>query len=152
VRVLLETHDSHRAAADVARLLDGVVAVDGSGDGVDATGAVGALWDVLHTRLAGDEPADAFARLRPHLGYLQVKDVRAEGDPTPVMLGAGVLDPAGALAAAGAGGYTGWVVWEYEARWYPGAEPLAPMLSAGRAWLTAAATADSANGRPSSVQ
>ncbi|WP_157597460.1 sugar phosphate isomerase/epimerase family protein [Streptacidiphilus rugosus] len=148
VRVLLETHDSHRAAADTARLLEAV----GEGAGGEASGQAGALWDVLHTRLAGDEPADAFARLRPHLGYLQVKDVRAKGDPTPVMLGAGGLDPAAALAAAGSGGYTGWVVWEYEARWYPAAAPLAPMLSAGLAWLTAAATADSANGSPSSVQ
>ncbi|MEZ0066830.1 sugar phosphate isomerase/epimerase [Streptacidiphilus sp. MAP12-20] len=160
VRVLLETHDSHRAAADAARLLCAAGAGAGSGSGSGAETAAGALWDVLHTRLAGDEPADAFDLLRPHLGYLQVKDVRAEGDLTPVALGAGVLDPAAALAAAVAGGYAGWVVWEYEARWYPGAEPLAPMLTAGNGWLTevvtaataAAAAADSANGRPSRVQ
>lgn len=42
VRILLETHDSHRAGRDVARVLE---LVDHP--------AVGALWDVLHTWLAG---------------------------------------------------------------------------------------------------
>ncbi|MEY9871977.1 sugar phosphate isomerase/epimerase [Streptacidiphilus sp. MAP12-33] len=133
VRILLETHDSHRAAADTARVLRAV----------NAPGA-GALWDVLHTHLAGDAPERAFATLLPHLGYIQVKDardvrdLRAEGDLTPVALGAGSLDPAAAVAAALDGGYDGWLVWEYEARWYPHAEPLPPQLPAARAWLASA--------------
>lgn len=54
VRVLLETHDSHRAAADAARVVRQVGAP-----------SVGVLWDVLHTQLAGDTPARAAELLLP---------------------------------------------------------------------------------------
>jgi sugar phosphate isomerase/epimerase len=124
VRVLLETHDSHRAAADVARVL---ARVDSA--------AVGALWDIMHTHLAGDSPADAVRELLPYLGYAQVKDAAGPDDHTPVALGAGVLPLAESLAALSAAGYDGWLVWEYEARWHPAADPLPPLLGPGRAWL-----------------
>jgi sugar phosphate isomerase/epimerase len=124
VRVLLETHDSHRAAADAAR----VVARVGSP-------AVGVLWDTQHTHRAGDAPADAVRELLPYLGYAQVKDTAAADDRTPVALGAGALPLAETLAALIAAGYDGWLVWEYETRWHPDAEPLPPLLAAGRAWF-----------------
>ncbi|KDN86102.1 hypothetical protein KCH_19190 [Kitasatospora cheerisanensis KCTC 2395] len=48
VTVLVETHDSHRSGAALAALL------------AEAPHpAVGALWDVLHTWLAGETPADS---------------------------------------------------------------------------------------------
>src|SRR5690242_17042591 len=47
VRILLETHDSHRTGADVIRVLGPV-----------GHRQVGALWDVMHTWLGGEQPAD----------------------------------------------------------------------------------------------
>ncbi|RKT02708.1 sugar phosphate isomerase/epimerase [Streptomyces sp. 3211.6] len=122
VRILLETHDSHRTAAAAARVLD-----------VVGHPAAGALWDVLHTWLGGEGPAESRRRLGPHLGYVQVKDVASAEDLTPVGLGAGVLPLAGAVAAAPA---DGWLCWEYERRWYPEAAELAgPRLTRGREHL-----------------
>ncbi|MCF3182434.1 sugar phosphate isomerase/epimerase [Streptomyces polychromogenes] len=122
VRLLLETHDSHRTAAAAARVLDAV-----------GHPAAGVLWDVLHTWLGGEEPAESRRRLGPHLGYVQVKDVASAEDLTPVGLGAGVLPLAGAVAAAPA---DGWLCWEYERRWYPAAAELAgPPLTRGREHL-----------------
>ncbi|MCK7625356.1 sugar phosphate isomerase/epimerase [Streptomyces sp. RS10V-4] len=123
VRVLLETHDSHRTGAAAARIL---AAVDHP--------AVGALWDVLHTWLGGETPAATRAALAGHLGYAQVKDVASAQDLTPLPLGAGVLPLPAAVAALGpAAG--GWLCWEYEKRWYPGAAELPGLLAAGRAHL-----------------
>lgn len=78
VRILLETHDSHRAGVAAAR----VVARVGRPE-------VGVLWDVLHTWLAGEAPTVTHAALAPHLGYVQVKDVASAADTTPLALGAG---------------------------------------------------------------
>lgn len=114
VRVLVETHDSHRAGADVARLLDRV-----------GHPAVGALWDLMHTWLAGETPSATLSALRPHLGYVQVKDIAGRKDLTPLALGTGVLPIAECLRLLPAGC---WVSWEYEAPWYQDADPLAPLL------------------------
>ncbi|GAA3062175.1 hypothetical protein GCM10020000_51820 [Streptomyces olivoverticillatus] len=78
VHVLLETHDSHRRAQDVERVLGPV-----------GHGSIGALWDVLHTWLGGESPAVSFPALAPHLGYVQVKDVASAEDTAPLPLGAG---------------------------------------------------------------
>ncbi|MFC9392768.1 sugar phosphate isomerase/epimerase family protein [Streptomyces sp. NPDC057027] len=117
VRILLETHDSHRTGRDVARVLDLV-----------GHPAVGALWDLLHTWLAGETPAAGWEALRPHLGYVQVKDVADRSDLTPLALGAGVL-PIGECVRPLP--QDCWVSWEYEAPWYPDAAPLAPLLGRG---------------------
>ncbi|MFD7258632.1 sugar phosphate isomerase/epimerase family protein [Streptomyces sp. NPDC059874] len=127
VRILLETHDSHRTAAAAARVLDAV-----------ARPGVGALWDVLHTWLGGESPAESRRALGAHLGYVQVKDVASAQELTPLGLGAGVLPLAEAVAAAPP---DGWLCWEYEKRWYPDAAELPGQLARGRAyleWLVAA--------------
>ncbi len=72
VTILLETHDSHRAGADVARIA-----------GTVGHPRVGAVWDVLHTWLADEDPTATHAILAPHLGYVQVKDVASPTDLTP---------------------------------------------------------------------
>lgn len=54
VRVLLETHDSHRTGADAIRVLGPV-----------GHGSVGALWDVMHTWLGGEQPSESYAALSP---------------------------------------------------------------------------------------
>ncbi|RST19283.1 sugar phosphate isomerase/epimerase, partial [Streptomyces sp. WAC04770] len=73
VTILLETHDSHRAGADVARIA-----------GTVGHPRVGAVWDVLHTWLADEDPTATHAILAPHLGYVQVKDVASPTDLTPL--------------------------------------------------------------------
>lgn len=123
VRVLLETHDSHRTGAAVARVLDRVGAP-----------AAGALWDVMHTWLGGESPAESYAALAPHLGYVQVKDIASAEDTTPLPLAAGVLPLADCLAPLGP---EGWLCWEYEKRWYPDAAELPGLLTAGRERLAA---------------
>ncbi|MFE1412714.1 sugar phosphate isomerase/epimerase family protein [Streptomyces sp. NPDC058746] len=131
VRILLETHDSHRTAAAAVRILDAV-----------ARPGAGALWDVLHTWLGGESPADSGRLLGAYLGYVQVKDVASAKELTPLGLGAGVLPLAEAVAAAPPGG---WLCWEYEKRWYPGAAELPGQLARGREHLEHLAAA-----RPSS--
>ncbi|WP_329376387.1 sugar phosphate isomerase/epimerase [Streptomyces sp. NBC_01351] len=121
VRILLETHDSHRTAAAAARVLDAV-----------AHPGAGALWDVLHTWLGGESPAESRRTLGPHLGYVQVKDVASAQELTPLALGAGVLPLAEAVMAAPPGG---WLCWEYEKRWYPDAAELPGQLARGREYL-----------------
>ncbi|MER6718516.1 sugar phosphate isomerase/epimerase family protein [Streptomyces halstedii] len=121
VRILLETHDSHRAGADVARVA-----------GTVGHGSVGAVWDVMHTWLAGEEAPDAHAVLAPHLGYVQVKDIASAEDTTPLPLGAGVLPLRTCLDALDPGA---WVCWEYEKRWYPDAAELPGLLAGARDYL-----------------
>lgn len=121
VRILLETHDSHRAGADVARVV-----------GTVGHGQIGAIWDVMHTWLAGEEPAASHAVLAPHLGYVQVKDIASAEDTTPLPLGAGTLPLKACLDALDP---DDWVCWEYEKRWYAEAADLPELLAAGREHL-----------------
>ena len=126
VRLLLETHDSHRRGEDVARVLDSV-----------GHPSVGALWDVLHTWLGGESPARSCRLLRPHLGYLQVKDVGSAAARTPLPPGSGVLPLAEAVdelarARSAPGGEGNWLCWEYEKRWFPEVPALEGLLPSVR--------------------
>lgn len=121
VRILLETHDSHRAGADVARVV-----------GTVGHGRIGAIWDVMHTWLAGEEPVASHAVLAPHLGYVQVKDIASAEDTAPLALGDGVLPLRACLDTLDA---DSWVCWEYEKRWHPGAPELPGLLAGGREYL-----------------
>ncbi|MET7603462.1 sugar phosphate isomerase/epimerase family protein [Streptomyces avermitilis] len=121
VRILLETHDSHRTGADAIRILGPV-----------GHRHAGALWDVMHTWLGGEQPSATYAALSPHLGYVQVKDVASAEDTTPLPLGAGVLPLAECVELLSREGWDGWLCWEYEKRWYEQAAPLPGLLRAGR--------------------
>ncbi|MEU3984135.1 sugar phosphate isomerase/epimerase family protein [Streptomyces sp. NPDC026672] len=121
VRILLETHDSHRTGADAIRVLGPV-----------GHRQVGALWDVMHTWLGGEQPQETFAALAPHLGYVQVKDIASADDTTPLPLGAGVLPLTECVDVLCRGGWDGWLCWEYEKRWYESAAPLPGLLGPGR--------------------
>ncbi|MEU2283179.1 sugar phosphate isomerase/epimerase family protein [Streptomyces sp. NPDC013178] len=124
VRVLLETHDSHRTGAAATRVL-----------GLVGHRQVGALWDVMHTWLGGEQPQETYAALSPYLGYVQVKDIASAEDTTPLALGAGVLPLAECVEVLSRHGWDGWLCWEYEKRWYENAEPLDGLLQAGREHL-----------------
>ncbi|MBO8194247.1 sugar phosphate isomerase/epimerase [Streptomyces oryzae] len=128
VRVLLETHDSHSTGTDAARVLREV----------DHPGA-GALWDVMHTWRAGEDPEETYRLLGPYLGYVQVKDIASREDTTPLPPGEGVLpltDVAELLTRAtdaetpapGEGTGVEWLCWEYEKRWYPEVRELPELL------------------------
>ncbi|MFB6516602.1 sugar phosphate isomerase/epimerase family protein [Streptomyces sp. NPDC056401] len=134
VRILLETHDSHRTATATARVLDRV-----------AHPGAGALWDVLHTWLGGESPAESSRALAGHLGYVQVKDVASAQELTPLGLGGGALPLAEAVALVPPGG---WLCWEYEKRWYPAAGALPERLGPGRAYLEQLVRAARAAGEP----
>ncbi|CAM5285999.1 Sugar phosphate isomerase/epimerase OS=Streptomyces alboniger OX=132473 GN=CP975_12380 PE=4 SV=1 [Streptomyces alboniger] len=125
VRILLETHDSHRTGADATRVL-----------GLVGHRQVGALWDVMHTLLGGEPVPDSFAALSPYLGYVQVKDVASPDDTTPLALGAGTLPLAEIVELLGSEGWDGWLCWEYEKRWYEAAQPLPQLLGPGREHLS----------------
>jgi sugar phosphate isomerase/epimerase len=125
VRLLLETHDSHRRGADAARVLDKV-----------GHRSVGAIWDVMHSWLGREEPAATYAALAPYLGYVQVKDIASPDDTTPLPLGAGVLPLAESIEQLSRAGWDGWLCWEYEKRWYPRAADLPRLLKPGRDHLS----------------
>lgn len=124
VRILMETHDSHRTGADAIRVLGPV-----------GHRQVGSLWDVMHTWLGGEQPPESYAALAPHLGYVQVKDIASADDTTPLALGAGVLPLAECLDLLSRAGWDGWLCWEYEKRWYEDAAPLPGLLGPGREHL-----------------
>ncbi|MBT1097320.1 sugar phosphate isomerase/epimerase family protein [Streptomyces chartreusis] len=125
VRILLETHDSHRAAGDSIRVL-----------GLVGHRHVGSLWDVMHTWLAGEQPSESYAALSPYLGYVQVKDIASAEDTTPLPLGAGVLPLAECVEVLSRHAWDGWLCWEYEKRWYEDVPPLPELLGAGREHLS----------------
>lgn len=124
VRILLETHDSHRTGADAIRVLGRV-----------GHHHVGSLWDVMHTWLGGEDPDETYPALSPFLGYTQVKDIASAEDTTPLPIGSGVLPLAACVDVLVRDGWDGWLCWEYEKRWYEAAEPLEGLLGAGRGLL-----------------
>ncbi|MFE0513783.1 sugar phosphate isomerase/epimerase family protein [Streptomyces sp. NPDC058964] len=124
VRILLETHDSHRTGADAIRVLGRV-----------GHRQVGALWDVMHTWLGGEQPSETYAALSPYLGYVQVKDIASADDTSPLPLGAGVLPLTECVDVLCRHGWDGWLCWEYEKRWYEAAPPLQELLGTGREHL-----------------
>ncbi|PSM43846.1 xylose isomerase [Streptomyces dioscori] len=125
VRILLETHDSHRTGADAIRVLGPV-----------GHRQAGALWDVMHTWLGGEQPSASYAALSPFLGYVQVKDIASADDTTPLGLGAGVLPLTECVELLSREGWDGWLCWEYEKRWYEAAPPLEGLLGGGHDYLS----------------
>ncbi|MFJ9755210.1 sugar phosphate isomerase/epimerase family protein [Streptomyces sp. NPDC101149] len=124
VRILLETHDSHPTGADVMRVLGAV-----------GHRHAGALWDVMHTWLGGEQPRETYPALSPYLGYVQVKDIASADDRTPLPLGSGVLPLTECVQVLSRHGWDGWLCWEYEKRWYEAAAPLPELLGPGREHL-----------------
>lgn len=124
VRILVETHDSHRTGADVARIL-----------GLVGHHHTGALWDVMHPWLGGEQPEHTYPVLAPYLGYVQVKDVSSAQDTTPLPLGRGALPLAGTVEVLSRADWDGWLCWEYDKRRYPQVRALPELLSRGRAHM-----------------
>jgi sugar phosphate isomerase/epimerase len=123
VTVLVESHDSHRSARDIVRLLDTI----------DAPG-VAALWDTAHTWAAGESPAQSFGLLDGRLAHLQVKDVASREHPVPVPLGSGAYPVADLADVLRAADWSGWASLEWERAWHPELPPLTDALSTIRPW------------------
>ena len=123
-RILVETHDSMPAGADVARLLDAA----------GLPGRTGAIWDLLHPWRHGEAPGQTLAALGGWLGYVQIKDAVSATDTTPVPLGTGAVPLAEAGALLRDRGYDGWVCLEWERTWYPHVAPVTEILPGARAW------------------
>ncbi len=121
-RIVVETHDAMPTGDAVAHLLDAVGLPD----------RTGAIWDLLHPWRRGEQPAATFAALAGWLGYVQIKDATAAGEPVP--LGTGVVPLAEAGAVLRDARYDGWVSLEWERTWYPQAAPVSEILPAAQEW------------------
>ena len=127
VHPALETHDSHPRAADIVPILE------------QASGPVGAIWDLMHPWRTGEPLEDTWQLLSPWLvdgrGSVQVKDANLPTDATPLPIGDGTL-PADEFAQLLVGeGYDGVVCLEWEKAWYPTAPDLRIGLGSVVRWF-----------------
>lgn len=123
VKITLETHDSYLAGADIAGLLSA------------STAGAGAVWDVLHTWRSGEKLEDSAAALGPYLAELQIKDVPSKTDLRPVAPGNGEVPGREAIDVAIAGGFSGPIIFEHEAKWREDADAFEPSLAAAMALI-----------------
>jgi sugar phosphate isomerase/epimerase len=134
VLVLLETHDDFTDPALLRRVLE-------------AAGhpAVGAVWDCHHTfRIAETSMQAAWDAIGPWVRAVDIKDSRADlSAPLGyryVPLGEGDVPVADAVGVLKAGGYDGWLTFEWEKLWHPDLAPpeiAFPHFIAGMRRLTA---------------
>jgi sugar phosphate isomerase/epimerase len=128
VPILLETHDSHSTAGQVAAfcaLLDSDVPDHN----------VKALWDTSHTWSHGETLAEAFALLRPWLQLVQFKQADSQQDYRPVAIDAGDFPIQELLKVLDGTDYP--LSLEWELKWHPQLPSLAETLPAVHTWLGA---------------
>lgn len=133
VEILLETHDSHPRAADVARILALI----------DAAAPVKVIWDLMHPWRHDETPEQSAALLAESLAYAQYKDgVRTPGthDVVLTLPGEGELpllrmNALAAEVAAAQGIADPWVSLEWERAWHPQLPPVSQALAALKAVL-----------------
>lgn len=118
VKILIETHDQYRRGQDLARVL---LQLDQAAPGHQ----VKVIWDLRHSWQAGELAAETYQFLRPWLGYLQLKDLRADGQL--VLPGHGELPLRETVALLGT---EQWYSLEWEAAWHPELPPLGTALGA----------------------
>ncbi|MBP2411911.1 sugar phosphate isomerase/epimerase [Arthrobacter stackebrandtii] len=133
VTMLLETHDSHPRASDIARLLQHV----------DADAPVKVIWDLMHPWRHDEAPERTAQLLADSLAYAQYKDgVRNPGGNTVTLTlpGDGEL-PLAQMRELVAGiseahGVTDpWISLEWERAWHPQLPPVADALESLKAVL-----------------
>lgn len=119
VRLLLENGGSFETAAQLEEILDAV-----------ADPALGVEYNVAAAHAAGEHPAAGINVLGDALEIIKLKDYR---DGKPCVLGDGHVPNREAVDAAGAGGFDGWLVYEYPRAWVPGlVEPDFAMSASAR--------------------
>lgn len=128
VAILLETHDSHPRASDMARILAHVA----------AEAPVKVIWDLMHPWRHDEAPEQTAALLGEALAYAQYKDgLRTPGthDVVLTLPGEGQLpllrmnELASELAAI-QGVSDPWISLEWERAWHPELPPVAQALAA----------------------
>ena len=123
----LETHDSHPTGQHIAAVL------------AQVTGAVGAIWDLMHPWRVGETLEESWAALSPWLaagrGSVQVKDADLPADPKPLLIGEGTLPTDEFAELLIREGYAGPVILEWEKKWHPEAVPLDQALTSTKRWL-----------------
>ncbi|MBI2303011.1 MAG: sugar phosphate isomerase/epimerase [Armatimonadetes bacterium] len=85
-------------------------------------------FDIVHMYLAGEDEADAVARLLPYTAHTHITDARKHADGTfdLLLLGQGDLDAAKYVRAMAAGGWDDFITLEVSARVWdaPGYDPV----------------------------
>jgi sugar phosphate isomerase/epimerase len=122
--IMVETHDSLLRAADIQRF-------------TDAAPGTGILWDSHHTwRKGGEDPAQTWHAIGPHVVHIHVKDSIAGSTPGApagyVLPGTGEF-PMAALRDALAGNYGGPLSLEWERQWHPEIAPIEEALRSAAA-------------------
>ncbi|MDJ0314464.1 TIM barrel protein [Arthrobacter sp. H35-D1] len=133
VGILLETHDSHPRASDVARILAHV----------EADAPVKVIWDLMHPWRHDETPERTAALLTESLAYAQYKDGVRTPDTHDVVLtlpGEGQLpllrmNALAAEIAAMQGIFDPWVSLEWERAWHPELPPVGQALASLKALL-----------------
>lgn len=128
VPILLETHDSHSTARQVAALC-ALLDNDVPGHNVKA------LWDTSHTWSHGETLAEAFDLLQPWLELVQFKQADSQQDYRPVAIDAGDFPIQELLTVLDGTDYP--LSLEWELKWHPQLPSLAETLPAVHTWLGA---------------
>lgn len=123
VRVSLENGGAFPRAADVAALLDLV-----------QSPLLGVSYNVAEAHRAGEAPQDGVNVLGDALLSLRVKDVL---DGVPCIPGEGSVPVERAVRAAGAMGFAGPVIWEWDRAWFPSIAPVSAVAEESARRLTA---------------
>lgn len=126
VPILLETHDSHSTARQVAAFLT-LLDTDVPGHQVKA------LWDSSHTWSHGETLAASYALLRPWLELVQFKQADSKQDYRPVAIDEGDFPIHELLTVLDGTDYP--LSLEWELKWHPQLPSLAETLPAVQAWL-----------------
>lgn len=125
VCVAIETHDSCARGRDVRALVDQV------GDE-----RIRVVWDIQHPWRAGEPVAETMEMLHAVLAYVQITDARSLADPTPALLGTGILPLREARDVLAEAGYAGWISLEWASYWYPDAPSFDRALRSAQLWFS----------------
>ncbi|HEX6268687.1 MAG TPA: sugar phosphate isomerase/epimerase family protein [Anaerolineales bacterium] len=113
-KIAIEPHDDFVRSTDVAPVFNQS----------QSHHALRVIWDIGNAFAAGEDPADGFALLKDHLGYVQVKDGKgraAQWRLCPV--GAGDVPLGRAFDLLIANDYQGAFSVEWEYAWHPELDP-----------------------------
>ena len=105
---LLETHDDFCASARVLEIINGL-------------SGIGVVWDIANPLCYGETIEDTYAALKGYIKHTHIKDIDtiASRGSEPVLTGEGKVPIAGCLGLLKAGGYSGYLSFEWEKLWHP---------------------------------
>jgi sugar phosphate isomerase/epimerase len=132
VKLVVENAGSFNTSADLLDLIDRA-----------RNPLIGAEYSIATAAKAGEDPVSGAAALGHRLWIAKIKDLTADG--TPCLPGDGVLPCRELVELLASSGWSGWLVFEYDAAWIPGiasAERVLPEAAKRiYQWMSAAAPA-----------